>query len=179
MKSVLTENEVNLARGYTEEEKYWLCENYPNLGIKETARQFNEKFNRNKKPKTIQRYCTQSLNLCVTQDYLDNKRYWFTSPVGTVSKNCRGEWKIKTENGWELLTRSMFKNIPKGYIIVHLDCDKDNNSKENLVMIKNGVQTTLRNWGMWSENAKITETALKWYELYELLKNDYLLESEE
>lgn len=179
MEIVLLEKSVNLSREYSQEEKQWLCDNYPHLGMKETTKQFNEKFNRNKKPKTLQRYCTQRLNLNVTQDYLENKRYWFTSAIGTISKNCRGEWKIKTENGWELLTRSMFENIPDGYIVVHLDCNKDNNEKDNLVMIKNGVQTTLRNWGMWSENAKITETALKWYELYVLLKNDYLLESED
>lgn len=179
MGNVLAENAVNTARGYTEKEKQWLCENYPNLGMKETTKKFNEIFNRNKKPKTLQRYCTQHLDLGVTQDYLENKRYWFTAPIGTISKNCRGEWKIKTENGWQPLARSMFEDIPEGYIVVHLDCNKDNNERDNLIVIRNGVQTTLRNLGMWSENAQITETALKWYELYELLKDKYSMESEE
>lgn len=160
---------VNGRRYYEEEEKQWLRDNYPHLGMQETTKQFNEKFNHNKNAKSLQRYCTQKLGLSVTDEYIQSKRYWFASEIGTISKNCRGEWKIKTEDGWIPLTRSMFDYIPDGHIVVHLDCNKDNNSKENLVVIRNGVQTTLRNLGMWSEDARITETAIKWYELYEEL----------
>lgn len=161
---------VNCRRYYEEEEKQWLIENYPHLGMNETTRLFNEKFLHNKKPKTLQRYCTQHLGLSVTEEYINTKRYWFASELGTVTKNCRGEWKIKTENGWVLLARSMFENIPDGHIVVHLDCDKDNNEPSNLVVIRNGVHTTLRNLGMWSEDGRITETAIKWYELFSELK---------
>ena len=160
---------VNGRRYYEEEEKQWLRENYPHLGMHETTRQFNAKFNHNKVAKSLQRYCTQRLGLSVTDEYIENKRYWFASEVGTISKNCRGVWRIKTENGWMPLARSMFDDVPEGHIVVHLDCNQDNNEKENLIVIRNGVQTTLRNLGMWSENAHITETAIKWYELYEEL----------
>ena len=160
---------VNGRRDYEEEEKEWLRANYPHLGMHETAKQFNAKFNHNKNPKSLQRYCTQKLGLSVTEEYNQNKRYWFTAEIGTVSKNVRGEWKIKTEQGWIPLTRSMFDDIPEGHIVVHLACNKDNNEPENLIVLRNGIQTTLRNLGMWSTDARITETAIKWHELYEEL----------
>lgn len=70
------------------------------------------------------------------------------------------------------MTHKICGKVPKGYVVVHLDGNKDNNSTENLIAVKNGIQTIVRNAGMWSEDTGISRTAFKWAELYDLLKRE-------
>lgn len=153
-------------RFYEESEKEWLCENYPRLGSKETTRQFNERFNHNKKEMAIKRYCRFWLNLSVPKEVTLELK---SAPIGYSYKNCRGEWRVKTENGWIPLSH-LNREVPKGHIAFHLDGDIDNNSPENIAVIKNGIQTIARNCELLSENPTITSVALTWAELYSELK---------
>lgn len=156
---------------YSDEEKQFLIDNYPNLGIYETAKQFNKKFNRNKDPKTLMKYCQHGLGLHVTDEY--QKKRYERSKIGDTYENCRGVQFIKTENGWIPLTHYIIgEEIPEGCFVFHLDEDKSNNDKDNLIVLRNGVQTSLRNMGMWSEHKEITKTAIKWFELKEELQNE-------
>ena len=159
---------VNGRRYYEENEKQWLRENYPVLGVKETTRQFNEKFDHNKNEIAIKRYCRHHLGVGVPKE----RRYATrTSPIGYTYKNCRGEWKVKTENGWIPLSH-LHKEVPKGSVAIHLDRDADNNDPENIVIVKNGIQTVLRNSGLWSEDPQITSVAITWAELYQLMRKE-------
>lgn len=156
---------VNGRRYYEQEEKDWLRENYPKLGLKETTRQFNERFNHNKNEVAIKGYCNHHLKISVPKEVTITLK---SSPVGYVFKNCRGEYKIKTKEGWKPLTHT-YEEVPNGYIAFHLDGNKENNSPDNIAIIKNGVQTTLRNFDMLSENADITRVGITWCELYKAL----------
>ena len=143
---------INGRRYYEEEEKEWLRENYPKLGVKETTRQFNERFNHNKKAMAIKKYCKFWLNLSVPKEVTLELK---SVPIGYSYKNCRGEWRVKTENGWIPLSH-LNREVPKGHIAFHLDGDIDNNSPENIAIIKNGIQTIARNCELLSENPTIT-----------------------
>ena len=153
-------------RFYEEQEKEWLIENYPVLGTKEATRQFNERFNHNKSCNSLKRYCSQRLGLSVPKEVtIKIKNY----PVGYIRRNCRGVWFVKTENGWENLTHTLL-DVPKGHIVFHLDGNSDNNSPENLVAVKNGIQTIARNCNVLSEDANISRVGITWAELYSELK---------
>lgn len=162
---------VNGRRYYEEEEKVWLVENYPILGISETTRRFNEKFNRNKSISTLKRYCVMHLGLKVTNERKSHRYDAITSDVGTVSQNCRGEYKVKTENGWISAAHSIV-DVPRGFVAIHLNGDKGDNSLDNIAVVKNGIQTILRNCNMWSSDREITKTGIAWCELYKLLEGE-------
>ena len=157
---------VTARRFYEEREKQWLIENYPKLGIKETTRQFNEKFNHNKDCRAVKRYCSQWLGLTVPKETTKQIK---NHPVGYIRRNRQGVWYIKTETGWELLTHTILE-VPKGHLAFHLDGNGDNNSPENLVVVRNGIQTIARNNNLVSENPTITSVGITWSELYSELK---------
>ena len=157
---------VTARRFFEEDEKQWLIENYPKLGMKETTRQFNEKFNHNKTCQTLRTYCSRHLGLRVPKEVTKGIKNY---PIGHVRRNCRGVWYVKTEEGWKLLTHTMME-VPKGHLVFHLDGNGDNNSPENLVVIKNGIQTIARNCNVISEDPTITSVGLTWSELYSELK---------
>lgn len=157
---------VTSRRFYEEDEKRWLIENYPKLGVKETTRQFNKKFNRDKTCASLKRYCSQGLGLAVPKAVTRSIK---NHPVGSVRRNCRGVWFVKTEKGWELLTHTIME-CPQGHLVFHLDGNGDNNSPENLAVIKNGIHTIARNYNLVSENPTITSVGLTWCELYSELK---------
>lgn len=159
---------VNCRRYYEENEKEWLRAHYSEYSRTELAERFNALFDHHKAPKTLQRYCTKWLGLHSDRDQYEDIR----SEIGSISRNCRGEYLIKTADGWKKLTHKICGKVPKGYVVVHLDGNKDNNSAENLLAVKNGIQTIVRNAGMWSEDAEISRTAFKWAELYDLLKRE-------
>lgn len=162
---------VNGRRYYEDEEKQWLIENYPVLGITETTKQFNEKFGHDKKISTLKRYCVMRLGLKVSDERKAHRYDDQTAKVGDTYRNCRGEWKIKTESGWKPLSH-IHGDVPKGCIAYHLDGNLDNNDKDNIAVIRNGIQTIIRNEGLQSENSEITRTAVCWAELYSLLKKE-------
>lgn len=153
---------------FSDEEKRFLCETYPHVGSKETTRLFNEKFNRCLKPSNIKSYCRRGLGLRVPK----NVQYRsITAPIGTISENCRGEVKVKTEDGWIKATHSKV-NVPKGMIAFNLDRDKYNNDPENIGITTNSKFRFLRNNGFWSEEREITKTGLLLCDLHELMEKE-------
>ena len=157
---------VNGRRFYEMEEIEWLKENYPKLGARETCRQFNERFDHDKKPKSLSQYCRHYLGLNISKEkWLELK----SVPVGYKYKNKRGDWYIKTEQGWSLLTHTV-KEVPKGHIAYFLDGNHDNVSPENIAVIRNGIHTIAQNYGLVSEDPTITSVGLTWSELYSELK---------
>lgn len=157
---------VNGRRFYEPEEIEWLKENYSKLGARETCRQFNALFDRNKTPKSLSCYCRRHLGLSISKDkWLELK----SVPIGYKYKDKRGDWHIKTENGWELVTHTV-KEVPKGHIAFFLDGNHDNLKYDNIAVIRNGIHTIARNYDLISENPTITSVGLTWSELYSELK---------
>lgn len=158
-------------RYYTEEMKEWLIRNYPKIGRTKATKEFNEIFHTDKHPKTLEKYC-HKLGIRVDEERKVNRYDEFRKPIGHTFRNCRGEWKIKTENGYIPLTHYK-REVPKGYVAIHLDRNPDNNEANNIAVVKNGIQTIMINQNMYSENADITRCALVWSELYKLLGNQF------
>ena len=157
---------VNGRRFYEPEEIEWLKENYEKLGAKETCRRFNELFDHNKSSVAISAYCRNYLGLSISKEkWLELK----SVPIGYKYKNKRGDWYIKTESGWELLTHTI-KEVPKGHIAFFLDGNHDNTDPENIAVVRNGIHTIAQNYGLVSENPTITSVGLTWSELYSELK---------
>lgn len=153
-------------RFYEADEIQWLKENYSKLGARETCRQFNKLFDRDKNFKSLSTYCKRSLGLSISKEkWLELK----SAPIGYKYKSVRGDWYIKTEQGWELLTHTI-KKVPKGHIAFHLDGNFDNNAPENIAVIRNGIHTIARNCNVLSEDPTITSVGLTWSELYSELK---------
>lgn len=157
---------VNGRRYYEENEKQWLREHYGSLSCKELTRQFNDTFNHNKTVATLKRYCERWLSLKFDGDKYADRR----SPKGSIMKNIRGDYFIKTEKGWEKLTHHICGHVPKGYVVIHLNGNKHDNRKENLMAVRNGIQTIMRNAGICSTNIDISRTSVMWAELYSALK---------
>ena len=153
-------------RFYEENEKEWLRENYPKLGVKETTRQFNALFDHNKNERAIKKYCRHRLGLNVPKEKTIELK---SVPIGYKYRNCRGEWRIKTDQGWKRLSHTIV-DVPKGCIAYHLDGNRENDAPENLRVIKNGIQTIARNCEVLSEDPTITSVGLTWSELYSELK---------
>ena len=153
-------------RFYEQEELDWLKENYERLGARETCRQFNELFDRDKKPRSLGVYCRRHLGLSISKDkWLELK----SSPIGYKFKDCRGNWHIKTNDGWKPLAHTV-KEVPRGHIAFHLDGNPDNNDPDNIEVVKNGIHTIARNCNVISEDPTITRVGLTWSELYSELK---------
>lgn len=157
-----------MGRYYTEEQKAWLKECYPKHGSKETSRLFEEMFGRQVKPATMKRYCRRWLGCSVSKEVQYGR---ITSPIGTISTNCRGEVKVKTENGWIKATHQNV-DVPDGMIAFNLDGDKYNSDVENIGITTNSIFRSLRNNGFWSTDREITKTGLLCCELERLLKTE-------
>ena len=157
---------VNGKRFYEPEEIKWLKENYSKLGARETCRLFNELFDRDKTPKSLSCYCRRHLGLSISKEkWLELK----SVPIGYKYKDKRGDWHVKTEKGWELITHTV-KEVPKGHIAFFLDGNHDNLEPANIAVIRNGIHTIAQNYNLISENPTITSVALTWSELYSELK---------
>ena len=151
---------------YTDTEKQFLRVTYPVHGSRKTAEMFKEEFGRNVSADSLKTYCRRSLGLSVPKKV----RYQNVSaPIGTISENCRGEVKVKTENGWIKATHSKV-DVPKGMIAFNLDRDKYNNEPENIGITTNSKFRFLRNHGFWSEEREITKTGLLLCDLHELME---------
>ena len=157
-----------MGRYYTDEQKEWLREYYPKYGSKETSRMFEEEFGKYVKPQTLKRYCRVWLGCSVLREVQYGS---MTAPIGTISENCRGEVKVKTENGWIKATH-LNVDVPKGMVAFNLDGNKYDNSAENIAITTNSKFRTLRNNNMWSIDRELTKTGLLWCDLNELLRGD-------
>lgn len=170
---------------YTEEEKNWLKENYPVLGAKKTAEEFNKKFQKNKNEQTLREECW-GLGLKLNKETFKKYREKTTkamvehtknaraSEVGTIGLPNRDYSFIKTENGWESIGRYLYKKhigeIPEGYQIIFLDGNKENLEISNLAAVPKSYQALMNTYKLRSEFAEITRTGIMLCELHEALR---------
>lgn len=155
-------------RYFTEKEREWLRSYYPEHGEKKTSDMMHRLFGRKTTPQTLRNYCNRQLGLSTTDECKYGHR---RAKIGDLLINCRGEVKIRTEKGWVGYANHLMKP-PKGSVVIHLDRDSTNNDPSNLAVVKNGYMALMRNYNMWSENAEITRTSIKWCELYELMNKE-------
>ena len=163
---------------WTSEEDQWIAEHYSNIGMKATYEGLCKKFGQ-RHPWESFRTRIYDLHLNVTaerwREACKNNGSHPNVPIGTIVKRSRGENWIKVAEGtkgWIPLKQHLFGKQPEGYGIVHLDGNKSNDSIDNLAVINRKVSARMSRNKFWSENAIITETAIKCCELDSLL-NDY------
>lgn len=160
---------VSRGRKYTNAEKSWIKDNYPVLGQNETAIQFEQIFGRHIDPKTICKYYNKWLDGHGVSESRRKQRYDnMSSDIGTLSVNCRGEAKIKTEHGWVKATH-VYVNVPKGMVAFNLDGNIYDNSPENIGITTNSKFRSLRNSGLWTQDRELTRTGLMCIDLERLL----------
>lgn len=156
---------------YTDEQKAWLKENYPNLGRVKAAEAFNRIFHENKTPGAI-RIAAEKLGLRVSAQRKKNISIENTGrchPVGTIVPKAHGEPYMKTENGW-IPVKNLLMGLHPGQVLAHLDGNTNNCNPENLVVISRAVFVKMAKNGFWSDNPVITKTGILWCELDEALR---------
>ena len=87
-------------------------------------------------------------------------------PVGSERINVYGyiEIKIKEPSTWALKHRVIWEqqngHIPKGHVIIFLDCDKSNLNIENLAMIQQAQLTMLNKFDLIKTDPELTKTSI-------------------
>lgn len=176
---------------YTYEQKKWLIENYPILGCRKSAEEFEKIFGVHKTPLSIKNYA-YTLNITVDRNVANSNKLEYGArregskralrKNGDMRIDC-GRYVIKTDNGWEQANRHFYKkyngDIPKNHQVIFADNDVTNFEKDNLCLVSNEVSGLLFKNNMRSFDKNITKTSIKWCELYQLLSNKNCLLTEE
>lgn len=156
---------------YTEEQLEWLKENYPSLGRIKTAKLFNEIFNEKKSPQAIKCQCLRmGLKVNKGRKYeIPPENTGRIHPIGTIRPMAHGEPYIKNNDGnWEPLKHTVIE-AKEGQIIVFLDGDCKNISKENLMHTTRAVSARMTANKFWSTHPEITKTGIICCELEQVL----------
>jgi len=163
---------------YTVEQDNWLIENnsnYKNYDI--LAEDFNKKFNTNKSPRGIQSHCVRFLELKSNrQGYKKNHNTWNKLKVGEESIS-NGYTYIKIQDtgikNKDFISKQTYlwqkynnKILPKGYIVIFLNQDKTDFSKDNLYAISRQINAIMCSNKWFTNSKEHTLTAIKWCELY-------------
>lgn len=169
---------------WNDNEREWVAENYPKLGGLKCVEPFEKKFGKHRTARAIMAEARRQ-GLLVEEDVVvSNRNYTRRVPIGTVVDDGDGYLKIKTGNGssgWERYHRYVYEKrygtIPKGHKIIFLDGNRRNYDTDNMVAVPASYLAIMNNLKMKSQEPEITKTSIKWCELYEMLKNNYAIES--
>lgn len=165
-------------RNFTEEEDRWLMENAPFLSVRETAKQFNEKFGTNRSEEVLKVRCNRSLNT-----YHANCKFGLGYPIGTETTHSGyiwvkildipgvnsfyRNWKPKHQIVWE----NRYGTLPEGKTIIFLDRNHENCDIDNLYAVDGRTLREMSKKKWWSKNRELTLAAIKWCELFYVMKD--------
>ena len=181
--------QLNLRRAFTDEQEEWLKINYPILGTTRAVEEFNWTFHQNRSWDTIRTHCRKLGIKCVA-DVMSNrgrnnaKRY---VPIGSITEDSQGYLHIKTgaafnkrTENWELYHRWIWEQengkVPDDCYLIFLDNDRKNCDISNLALIPKAYLTIMMDYGLKSVSKKITETSIKWCELYTTAKKNGVID---
>ena len=169
---------------YTDEQDKWLIENnnkYSNYD--EVANAFNTVFKTNKTGRGIQCHCIRILKL-------NSNRQGYNKGHCTHNKLNIGDESINNSTGYiyvkindtgiknkDFISKQQYlgqkyndTELPKGWMVVFLNQDKNDFSKENLYAISRQVNAIMCSNKWFTESREHTLTAIKWCELFYALK---------
>ena len=169
---------------FTPEQDAWLDKNYLNYeNYEQVTTAFNAIFHAAKKPRGIQSHCVKFLHLVSErQAFKKGMQTWNKNPIGHeyVSRNgytyvkisdtgvkCK-DYTAKHRLLWEQYHGCL---IPTGYIVVFLNSDRSDFSKDNLYCIPRNIGRMMNTNGWFTENREHTLAAIKWCELFFAMKN--------
>lgn len=161
---------------YTPEQEAWIRDYYPSHGYLATATEFNKRFETNRTPGAIKLKC-KHMGLKVEFHRRQARAFENTGnyvhPVGAIVIKQHGEPYVKTENGYRQLKRVVYGDVPRGKVLIHLNGDQSDCSKENLHPVKRSILARMTINSFWSENKTVTKTGVMCCELEEALKKKH------
>ncbi|SFU36937.1 HNH endonuclease [Butyrivibrio sp. INlla21] len=189
---------------YTAEEDKFLKENSPLMSREELTREFNSRFGTSIKINTINVRCLQrgwsasndgrfkqggvpwqktkggreeyvsKLKGGNSTSFKKGQVPHNTMPIGAERISSKGEYVIKTENGWkskrQLVWEKHYGEIPKGMRVVSVIGDKNDANLNNLRLIDNDTQTLLMANRWHKSGSDIFDAGVTYAKLYLLLK---------
>lgn len=182
---------IKNARNYTKEEIEFIIQNVDKYYVPKLVEMFNKKFNGNMtiyKMKNFKYRYNLHSNLPMnpltgkgkgsTKRCKHTRKEWLdkvTNDIGYELKRKDGTIYIKVNNKVGATDNYMTKaqyiytkeygEIPKGYVLLHKDNNKENNCIDNLMLVKKSDFTYLKASGFISKDNNIIETALMLKEL--------------
>lgn len=176
---------LNLRRAFSGEQEEWLKINYPILGTTKATEEFNRTFHQNRTWDTIRTHCIKHGIKC-NSDVLskrgrNNARMYV--PVGTITEDSQGYLHIKTSDkhrrkadNWELYHRWLWEKkngkVPDDCYLIFLDNDRKNCDLSNLALIPKAYIAIMMKYQLKSESRQITETSIKWCDLFTTAKKN-------
>ena len=176
------------ATKYTKEEEEWLKENCKGVMYKDLAHMFNQRFNKNSKPKNLsQKLYRMGLRNGVDgrfskglvpwnkglKGYMGPNETSFKKgdippnlrPVGSRRQDRDGYWLEKLESGkWELVHRVIWENangpIPDGHAVIFKDQNSNNLNIDNLILVNRSELLILNRHNLLSDETVITEVGV-------------------
>lgn len=181
---------------YTDEQKAWLRANVNDYQWTVLFKVFNERFDTNLSYHAITSYCLKYLGVKRGKE----NQYGFTKgkqtskhtlPIGAevydgtvmwvkISDDCIEEqriacrkaanpnWRPKKQVVWE----QHHGPVPEGMMLVHLNKNRRDCSIENLYLTTRKINFMMAKNGWYSPNRELTLAALKWCELFYVLKGE-------
>lgn len=172
---------------YTEQEKQFCRENLKLFNCYEDfSKAFNEHFGLEISREKLKDLCTKRLKIGIgkSKTCFQKGHKKRSLPIGTISKTSYGTY-IKVadtlthfsgykEPDWLPLQKKIYQDafgtIPKGKMVIFLDCDKTNFSLDNLYCIDRKISAQLAKNRWYSKDKDVTLTAIKLCELQQALK---------
>ena len=182
---------LNLRRAFTEEQEKWLEINYPVMGTTVATEEFNKTFNTNRSWDTIRTHCFHKGIRCnkETISAAGRKNAKKYVPIGTITSDTQGYLHIKVRDSygkrtsnWELYHRWVWEKengkVPDDCYLIFLDNDRKNCDISNLALIPKKFLTLMNVYELKSISKEITESAIKWCELYTTAKEHNVIEKD-
>ncbi len=168
---------------FTKEQDEWLMEHnleFPNYDVLTEA--FNTTFKTNKTSRGIQCHCLRTLKLISgRQAYKKGHRTWNHMPIGHEYAHQSGYVYVKVRNtgiknkDYVAKHRILWEQyhgckVPDGHMIVFLNSDSSDFSKENLYCVSRKIGRLMNTNHWFTESREHTLTAIKWCELFEAIQ---------
>lgn len=176
---------------YTVEMDDFLRKTYPELGINDTAKLFNETFRTNISAGAIKVRCNKVLGLRVSSEgrRINHSRYSRRSAIGdTAIRNGRkyikkSEDMFSVQHNWVPYSNYIYElangPIPEDNYIIHLDRDPLNDSLDNLCCISSATMARMTANDLWFHDKELTRTGVYIAELRGCIKDDRRFDEED
>ena len=178
---------MSVRHTFSEEERQFCLDNIKNFdSYSAFAKAFNKHFNSDISESKLKDLCCKRLKKGIgkSKTCFKNGSRTRALAVGTIRKTSYGTYiKVSDtltgfsgykEPDWLPLQKKIYQDafgtVPKGRMVIFLDCDKTNFSLDNLYCIDRQISVQLAKKHWFSTDRNITLAAIKYCELRQVLK---------
>lgn len=169
---------------FSGEEIQFIKENIDNYTYSELAELVSKKFNTHRNRNSISDLCSKRMKIpkSINKGQYREGNIKVQVPIGEIRKSSNGATYIKCldseqshmsgyeEPYWKPLQKKIYENVygevPKGKMVIFLDCNRDNFDINNLYCIDRKISAIMASNKWYAKNKENTLTAIKWCELY-------------